>query len=53
MRAEVGSEGWLATEPGLWTRVKRKNLTSEHGSDSFLENILTLIFHDHFQVRIW
>lgn len=33
-------------------RAKGKNLTLEHSSSSVFENILTLIIHDHFQVKI-
>lgn len=52
MRARVGSEEQGATELGLWARAKGKNLTLERGSNSVFENILTLIVHDHFQVKI-
>lgn len=48
MRVEVGSEGWLVIEFGLWIRVKRKNFILEYGLDFFLENILILIFYDYF-----
>lgn len=50
--AGLASRGCVATEPGLWARAKERISCQGHGSDSFLENILTLIFHDYFQVKI-
>lgn len=44
-------------------RMRAQNLTSERGKegvlpsdpapDAFSENILSLMFHDQFQVKIW
>lgn len=51
MRARAGTEEHVASEPRLWARAKGKNLTLEHSSNSVFESILTLIVHDHFQLK--